>query len=226
VVERVTPEMFGRPTAGHEARYALAAGFLRPEDVVVDAACGIGYGALVLDAHDDVTYYGVDRDTSVVAVREHPQRTFIQADLDTWEPPFEFDVAVGFETLEHLENYRTYLGWARRARRFLILSVPIVPSKHANPFHVHDFERDDVIQLVTADDSWRLFQYFDQPWEHSCVYVFARSGVSPVDPRDLRGRRRRQRLDGVTARSKAWISRGVRRTRSRASTARARLRGS
>jgi hypothetical protein len=47
VIERVSPEMFGRQTAGHEARYALAAGFLRPGDVVVDAACGIGYGALM-----------------------------------------------------------------------------------------------------------------------------------------------------------------------------------
>jgi len=201
--------MFGRPTAGHEARYALAAGFLRPGDVVVDAACGIGYGALVLDAHGDVTYYGVDRDVSVVAVAEHPQRTFIQADLETWQPPFEFDVAVGFETIEHLHDYETYLAWIRQAKRYIVVSVPIVPSKHVNVFHVHDFERDDVIQLVTADARWRLFQYFDQPWEHSCVYVFARSGVSPVDPRDLLGRWKRLRVDAdaFTVRSKAWIRR-------------------
>jgi SAM-dependent methyltransferase len=213
VVERVTPEMFGRPTAGHEARYALAAGFLRPGDVVVDAACGIGYGALLLDAHGDVTYYGVDIDVSVVAVAEDPRRTFIEADLLEWKPPFEFDVAVGFETIEHLENYEPYLDWLRRARRYIIVSVPIVPSKHVNVFHVHDFERDDVIQLVTADDRWRLFQYFDQPWEHSCVYIFARSGVAPVDPRDLLGRRARLRADAgaFTARSKGWIKRRVRR---------------
>jgi ubiquinone/menaquinone biosynthesis C-methylase UbiE len=188
MVERVTPEMFEgwRKTAGHEARYALAAGFLRPGDVVVDAACGIGYGALVLDAHDDVTYYGVDRDTSVIAVEGHERRTFVEADLQEWQPSFEFDVAVGFETIEHLENYQRYLEWARRAKRYIIVSVPIIPSKHVNVFHVHDFERDDIIQLVTADAEWRLFQYFDQPWEHSCVYVFARPGVAPVDTGDLR----------------------------------------
>jgi hypothetical protein len=192
VVERITPEMFGRPmSAGHEARYALAAGFLRPGDVVVDAACGIGYGALLLDAHDDVTYYGVDRETSSIAVEEHSRRTFIKADLGVWQPSFGFDVAVGFETIEHLDSYETYLGWARRARRFVIVSVPIIPTKHKNPFHVHDFERDDIIQLVTADGAWRLFQYFDQPWEHSCIYVFARSGEAPVDPQAL-GRRRRR----------------------------------
>jgi hypothetical protein len=186
LVERVTPEMFGRQTAGHEVRYALAAGLLRPGDVVVDAACGIGYGALVLDAHDDVTYYGVDRDLSVVAVDEHPRRTFIEADLQSWRPSFDFDVAVGFETIEHLDDYGTYLEWVRRARRYIVVSVPIVPTKDSNVFHAHDFKRDDVIQLVTADRDWLLFQYFDQPWEHSCVYVFARPGVAPVDPRDLR----------------------------------------
>jgi methyltransferase family protein len=186
LVERVTPEMFGRATPGHEARYALAAGFLRPGDVVVDAACGIGYGALILDAHCDVTYYGVDRDTSVIAVEEDPRRTFVEADLQLWEPMFEFDMAVGFETIEHLENYQIYLEWVRRARRYIIVSVPIVPTKHNNVFHFHDFERDDIIRLITADSEWRVFQLFDQPWEHSCVYVFARPGMAPVDPRDLR----------------------------------------
>jgi ubiquinone/menaquinone biosynthesis C-methylase UbiE len=174
--------MVGWKTAGHEVRYALAAGLLRPGDVVVDAACGIGYGALILDAHDDVTYYGVDRDISVVAVKAHRRRSFVEADLETWQPSFEFDLAVGFETIEHLADYKPYLDWARRARRYIVVSVPIIPTKHENVFHAHDFERDDLIQLITADKEWRLFQYFDQPWEKSCVYVFARPGVSPVEP--------------------------------------------
>jgi hypothetical protein len=198
-----------RATAGHEARYALAAGFLRPGDVVVDAACGIGYGALVLDAHGDVTYHGVDRDTSVIAVDEHPRRMFIQADLRTWQPPFEFDVAVGFETIEHLDDYRTYMEWIRRARRYIIVSVPIIPTKHDNVFHVHDFERDDVVRLVTHDDEWRLFQYFDQPWEHSCVYVFSRSDVKPVDPQMLRP------SPSTRAGAMASIKRGLAQCRSR-----------
>ena len=186
MIERITPEMFGgRATAGHEARYALAGGFLRPGDVVVDAACGIGYGALILDAHDDITYYGVDRDTSVVTVEAHRRRTFIEADLRSWQPDFDFDVAVGFETIEHLDNYDVYFEWLRRAKRFIIVSVPIVPTKDGNVFHVHDFKRDDVVQLVTAGREWRLFQYFDQPWEHSCVYVFTRAGVLLTQPHEV-----------------------------------------
>jgi hypothetical protein len=196
--------MLGWKTAGHEVRYALAAGLLRPGDVVVDAACGIGYGALILDAHEDVTYYGVDRDISVVAVKGHARRTFIEADLEAWQPSFGFDVAVGFETIEHLADYKTYLAWVRCARRYVVVSVPIVPTKHENVFHVHDFERDDVVQLVTADSEWRLFQYFDQPWEKSCVYVFARPGVSPVEPGYFRRRSLARRVLGTGIRS--WRS--------------------
>src|SRR3954467_9721959 len=103
--------MFGRPTAGHEARYALAAGFLRPGDVVVDAACGIGYGALVLDAPDDVTYYGDDRGPPRGPVEGHERRPVIKANVGVWQPAFPFDVAVGFETIEHVESYDTYLAW-------------------------------------------------------------------------------------------------------------------
>ena len=106
----------------------------------------------------------------------------VEADLERWQPTFEFDVAVGFETIEHLENYETYLDWVRRARRYVIVSVPIVPTKHDNVFHFHDFERDDLVQLIQADAEWRLFQYFDQRWEHSCVYVFARPGVASWTP--------------------------------------------
>ena len=179
MIERITTDMFGPLTMGHEARYCLAAGFLRPGDVVVDAACGIAYGASVLCAHGDVSYIGVDKDVSEAVVGESTSVRLIEADLTTWRPEFEFDVAVGFETVEHLPDYSTYLEWCRSARRFVILSVPTVPTVGKNPFHMHDFGRDDLIGLF-VDDDWGLFQYLDQPSELAGIYVFARSGVSPM----------------------------------------------
>jgi cyclopropane fatty-acyl-phospholipid synthase-like methyltransferase len=109
LIERITTDMFGPLTRGHEARYCLAAGFLRPGDVVVDAACGIAYGASVMCAHGDVTYIGVDKDLSEVVIVEPSVVRLIEADLTTWRPEFDFDVAVGFETIEHLSDYSTYL---------------------------------------------------------------------------------------------------------------------
>ncbi len=181
--------MFGTETRGHEARYCLAAGFLRPGDIVVDAACGIAYGASVLCAHGDVSYIGVDEDISEAVVDQSSIVSLIEADLMTWRPEFDFDVAVGFETVEHLHDYSTYLEWCRQAHRFAILSVPIVPTVGTNPFHVHDFERHDLIDLF-LNDEWELFQYLDQPSELAGIYVFARTGVSPIS---FTGRHRRPR---------------------------------
>ena len=93
MIERITTDMFGPLTRGHEARYCLAAGFLRPGDVVVDAACGIAYGASVMCAHGDVTYIGVDKDLSEVVIVEPSVVRLIEADLTTWRPEFDFDVA-------------------------------------------------------------------------------------------------------------------------------------
>ena len=171
--------MFGPLTRGHEARYCLAAGFVQPGNVVVDAACGVAYGAALLCSHGDVTYYGVDKDLSGALDPRRENVHLIEADLTSWMPTFEFDVVAGFETIEHLADYSVYLSWARRARRFALFSVPIVPTVGTNPFHLHDFQREDVTELF-SDDDWHLFQYFDQPTELAGVYVFARSGVTPL----------------------------------------------
>jgi len=179
VIERITREMFGPVTQGHEARYCIAAGFLRPGNVVIDAACGIAYGASLLCTHGDVTYYGVDKDLSEVIDSTAEDIHLIEADLTVWTPSFEFDVVVGFETIEHLADYSVYLNWARRARRFALFSVPIGPTVGTNPFHLHDFQREDLIELFIGDD-WHLFQYFDQPSELAGVYIFARKGITPL----------------------------------------------
>lgn len=187
MIERISMDMLGPATRGHEVRYCLAAGLLRPGDVVIDAACGIGYGCEILDARRDTTYYGVDIDLSHVAIKPSPSRCFIAADLTSWRPSFPFDVVVGFETIEHLSDYSTYVEWARNARRYIVVSVPIVPTVGINAFHLHDFEAGDMVKLFADDDTWELFQFFEQPAEVSGVYIFARRGVSPLSGTHLIG---------------------------------------
>lgn len=170
MTERImTPEAV---TPGHRARYLLAAGALDPGDVVIDAACGIGYGAEILDKHQDLDrYVGVDKDVSYCK----PGRLgahFHEADLREWRPDFQFDVVVSFETIEHISDYGLMIDWMTCARKWIIASVPVVPTVGINPWHVHNFESGELPKLFKG---WEVFQVFGQPQELSEVYMLRRS---------------------------------------------------
>lgn len=160
----------GYAREGHEFRYRLAAGFAGWRSVL-DAACGTGYGAKLLDA---ASYTGVDISLDHLEVASAPCMTFRAADLNAWVPDFQYDVFVSFETIEHLADYRALIAAAKRARQWAILSVPVVPTKHVNPWHLHDFQPGD-LQALMADDRWRHFQTVQQPSELSEISVFART---------------------------------------------------
>jgi hypothetical protein len=159
---------------GHEARYHIAAGFCEPGDTVIDAACGVGYGARILGAHGDIKYIGVDKDLSVLEEASGPNRTFFEADLEQWETDRTFDIGVGFETIEHLTDYSAYVRWLCKAKRWVIMSCPVVPTVGLNPYHVHDFEPGELPRLFEPE--WELYQLFPQPTEFVEVYIMRWSG--------------------------------------------------
>jgi hypothetical protein len=158
-LERTEPDE--RRIQNHVARYAWAAEAVWPGDVVLDAACGTGYGRDVLPS--DATWVGVDR---------YQDHGGIVADLMDWEPDFDFDVFVGLETLEHLPRYDHYVNVAKRARRSIVISVPIIPSTHINPYHLHDFTAYDVPRLFS---DWKLVRKWYQ-FGAVGLYHFNRTG--------------------------------------------------
>lgn len=169
-IERITlTNAVGAMRYGHECRYRLAAGFVRGGYTVLDAACGTGYGADLLPA---CRYVGVDRENEL----ELPlptQAEFVQADLETWKSDIDFDVALSFETLEHLDDYTQLVTTLKQAHRWLLVSVPIVPTVGANPFHRHNFVSGDLEDLF-ADDEWETYQVLGQPSELAQIAIFRR----------------------------------------------------
>ena len=159
-VDALTPPVDRLP---HRARYHIASGFFVPGDTVVDAACGTGYGALIMEARGPIDYLGVERDLSVLEVRPTPSRRFEAVDLEIWGgPPTPFDVAVIFETTEHLENPTALRDWTYRARRFVLVSVPIADVGNFNPFHRHNYRPADILGLW---QNLKRYAYFEQPNE-------------------------------------------------------------
>lgn len=125
--ERIDPDKMRKIIKSHEYRYKLAGNYTEDGDVVLDAACGTGYGKKFLKGE----YHGVDKE--------------LGQDLVTWKPDFEYDVFVGLETIEHLEDYTNYVDIAKKAKKFIIISTPIVWRD--NPHHLHFLPREKILDL-------------------------------------------------------------------------------
>ena len=110
----------------HIQRYTVAGKYTKEDDVVLDMACGTGYGKEYLKGK----YIGVDK----VALCGN-----IVANLNEWKPDFDFDVGVSLETIEHIENYKNVIENLKQAKKYIIYSTPIIPTVGLNQFHVNDF---------------------------------------------------------------------------------------
>lgn len=145
----------------HVFRYYVARGFVEPGDVVIDAACGYGYGTQILARSLAKNVVGIDKGFYQLDRARERNNTdkvsFHIVDLDTNQDLPKCDYLVSIETLEHLERPEEVLARMKRGTKKMFLSVPIGKTTHTNKWHKHDYLiRDDFIKLV-VDDKWKLF---------------------------------------------------------------------
>ncbi len=146
----------------HVARYHYAASFVKGKRVL-DVACGTGFGLEILAAHCDLLV-GVDRDEKTLSeVRERilPPTQLIAA--DACKLPFPdsfFDVAVSFETLEHLSDRSGFVQELARVvapMGVVILSTPNALVTHPkngkpyNPHHLYEYTPSELSQMLLAE---------------------------------------------------------------------------
>lgn len=157
--ERYLPEFDGDWTLEHLHRYIIACG-LASDKVVLDIACGDGYGSKML-ADKASRVIGVDINEEIISSAEkkytHPRLIFKQGSATAIPlPDASVDLAVSFETIEHLAEHDEMLLEIRRVLRpdglFLISS----PDKHTyselrgyeNPYHVKELYHKEFTQLL------------------------------------------------------------------------------
>ena len=157
--ERLTSAISGQVEVEHYHRYLLARDFCRGKDVL-DVASGEGYGTAFL-AQVARSAIGIEIDPASVeaARREFPNPILRFEHGDARALPLEtatIDVAVSFETLEHLAEQDQFLAELRRVLRpdgLLILSTPdrdvYSPlNQPPNPYHVLELTRPEFETLV------------------------------------------------------------------------------
>lgn len=169
MIERISEETW-TGEAGHIYRYRLASDWITNDETVLDVASGIGYGAAVIKEKKSISYYGVDK-ISPSATFAGLGKFIFDIDLDFWDPKdLSWDVSVSFETLEHVKNPVALANTLKKASRLAIISTPTRPTKHINPYHLHDFTVQDVLNLFSDCE---LLHLEDQPSELSHIFVFS-----------------------------------------------------
>jgi len=141
----------------HQYRYLCARGFVDPTDIVIDASCGCGYGTEILSMKAKKAI-GIDRDQrAILHAMEHHKRDnnyFMELNLDQVDGLPECDVAVSIETIEHLRFPKSFASKLKlAARKKIFVTCPIVPTKHEDPTHLHDFTISELNELF-VDENW------------------------------------------------------------------------
>jgi 2-polyprenyl-3-methyl-5-hydroxy-6-metoxy-1,4-benzoquinol methylase len=146
----------GRRSDGHVSRYVLAASLVRPGDVVLDAACGLGYGTAVLASCSPGSKFigvDIDQDSTDYAnanyAEHHPTLSYQVSDVTTLSflADHSVDMIVSFETIEHVPDYEILLKEFKRILKpdgRFIGSVPNLwcdeTGNDPNPYHFHVFD--------------------------------------------------------------------------------------
>lgn len=158
--ERFLPDVIAGPIRfEHLHRYAVAGLFARGR-VVLDIACGDGYGAALMNQQAGAAkVIGVDIDEPTIARAKlryaaYPALSFVVGSTDSIPlDDASVDCVVSFETIEHHDRHRAMIHEFERVLKpqgILILSSPNRPvysegRGYSNPFHVKEL---DGVELV------------------------------------------------------------------------------
>lgn len=197
-VERMSAESWLPPWVRyqHEARYAWAAE-QAPGCVILDAACGTGYGARALIDHGAKSVSGFDLSDEAIATAS---RLNIPGDVtfaigDVAHLPVQdgsVDLYLSFETIEHLPDDDAYLAEARRVLKpdgRLICSTPnrtitnpgtTINDMPFNPFHLREYAQPELQERLRYHFSH--IEWFGQS-AYSVTYANCLRRIAGLHPR-------------------------------------------
>lgn len=180
----------------HRERYQFAIDKIRKrygeiKPTVLDCACGVGYGTMMIA--DQVARIATGLDIAEEAI-EVANRAYLKGnnefqvcdlgDNDQWNKVLgdrQFDAIVSIETIEHVEDAEALIKRYSERTNFLVGSVPnevFVPwKKEQHPFHFRHYTRTQFTELL-ADHGFKITcwatQYDKIPGE---VYEDADDGM-------------------------------------------------
>ena len=160
-MERIMASSMDDIRPDHLARYEAAKLWLTSNGAtghILDAGCGVGYGAAVLsEVAESVTAVDASEDARDLHQQNfaRPNVDFLCANLFEAELAPSYDAVVCFEFLEHIEEAERAVKLFGTLSRVLICSTPneeVRPHKQepVNPYHVRHYTPEEFEGLLAA----------------------------------------------------------------------------
>lgn len=154
-------------TQQHIARYIFTVNYMK-DKIVLDTACGSGYGSYYLAEKGAQKVYDVDLDEKPLAIAKefynHSKVTFLQGNVLKLPFPDDFfDVVVSFETIEHLYEIEQYIKEIKRMLKkdaTFICSTPNIRYTAHPAYHVHEFHPEEFYSLL--EDNFEKVEKYSQ----------------------------------------------------------------
>ena len=146
--ERCVPECMSgqiKTLQHHYARYNFALMYARNKHVL-DASCGSGYGTgMMSDIATSV--FGVDVSSEAIEYAKGRYKgNFEVVDLDESKLPGMFDIAISFETIEHLKNPEFFISNIKESCNEFLFSIPI---NDPNPYHINVWSLEQIVEMFS-----------------------------------------------------------------------------
>ena len=140
----------------HLIRYVYASNFITKKSLVLDAACGTGYGTYVMSKKAK-KIYGIDVSSKAIAFAKSNYKSknirFINLNILNINFKNKFDVIVSLETIEHL-TLKDALSWFRKCNHLLkkrgifVCSSPLLRIRNnkpfiTNPHHLYEMKKSE-----------------------------------------------------------------------------------
>lgn len=165
----------------HLLRYALAIPLCKGSRVL-DAACGVGFGTVLLARQRVKEVVGLDNSEDGIRLCQERWKLenlkFIRQDLEALETgeAGSFDLITSFETLEHVKDPSLVLSRFKQVLNeggVLMGSVPGKTDRYEdNAFHLHYFDGDSLRSML--EDHFQNVAIFGQSFS-------VRSAIHPID---------------------------------------------
>lgn len=165
-LERITDDPNTPWWGEHYQRYQYAFNFISGNEVVLDIACGQGFGTYAVYKKGVKKIIGVDLDEKSIDLCRSKYFESISPDffqfirMDATNlgfPDSSFDLVLSFETIEHIKDSRKVIQEYSRVLKKggkLVLSTPnaTISSPNGvieNPYHVREFDQKGLSELLS-----------------------------------------------------------------------------